>query len=536
MSYLVFARKWRPQNFDEVIGQEHIATTLKNAISLNRVAHAYLFSGPRGTGKTSMARILAKALNCEKGPAPSPCGRCDSCKEISDGRSLDVIEIDGASNRGIEQIRQLRENVKFAPAKARFKIYIIDEVHQITTDGFNALLKTLEEPPAHVKFIFATTQAYKVLPTIISRCQRFDFKALAVSAVAEKLKRIIKKEKLDVSEEALLYIARAAAGSMRDAESILDQLTSFCRGQVKLETVTRVLGMIGLEALGEVAQKIIEKKTPQALMLVERIINEGKDLFQFTAGLMEHFRNIMVAKTIGEKSAGQLIDLPQEHLKRLIQQSELLSLEEIFYIFNILTRAQESLRRTLSARVIVEMAVVKLTQRENLSSLRDILNRLAKIEQALEKPVLENNSEENNSEEILAQGPVSVSSAELGEELSRNWGAFLQAIRAQKMLVASALELGKAIDLKGNTLSVAFPKNQRFYKETLEQNKKFIETKGKEIFKRDLKLRVTLDKDLQAASDETKPGSLGPGKKTAAEPIIQSALKIFQGRIIRRTQ
>ncbi len=215
----------------------------------------------------------------------------------------------------------------------------------------------------------------------------------------------------------------------------------------------------------------------EAAAVITIIINEGKDLFQFTASLMEYFRNILVAKTIGEKSARELIDLPQEHLRRLIQQGELLSLEEIFYIFNLLTRAQESLRRTLSARVIVEMAIVKLTQRENLSSLQDILTRLGKIEQALEKPVLENNTEENDIEETLAQGPVSVSSAELGEELSRNWGAFLEAIRAQKMLVASALEFGKAINLKGDTLSVAFPKNQRFYKEALEHDKRFIESR-----------------------------------------------------------
>ncbi|GAG35576.1 unnamed protein product, partial [marine sediment metagenome] len=245
--------------------QEHIATTLKNAISLDRVAHAYIFSGPRGIGKTSTARILAKALSCEKGPAPSSCNVCDSCREISEGRSLDVMEIDGASNRGIEQIRQLRENVKFAPAKNRFKVYIIDEVHQITTDGFNALLKTLEEPPAHVKFIFATTQAHKVLPTILSRCQRFDFKPLSISSIAQKLKKIIKEEELDVTEEALLYIARASSGSMRDAESILDQLGSFCRGKVGLETVTSMLGMVDLEALWEISEKIIERRTQEAL-------------------------------------------------------------------------------------------------------------------------------------------------------------------------------------------------------------------------------------------------------------------------------
>ncbi|MBU4141234.1 MAG: DNA polymerase III subunit gamma/tau, partial [Candidatus Omnitrophica bacterium] len=383
MSYLVFARKWRPQNFDEVLGQEHIATTLKNALTLDRVAHAYLFAGPRGIGKTSTARILARALNCEKGPASKPCNRCSFCLEISEGRSLDVIEIDGASNRGIEQVRQLRENVKFAPARSRFKVYIIDEVHQITTDGFNALLKTLEEPPAHIKFIFATTQAHKVLPTILSRCQRFDFKPLSISSIAGKLKAIIKAEKLNVTEEALLYVSRAASGSMRDAESILDQLSSFCKAEINLKTVTSVLGTIDFEALWEISQRIIERKTPEALLLLEKIINEGKDLSQFIAGLMEQFRNILITKVVSGRNAGSLIDLPGDCIGRICEQGKNLTFEELFYIFNVLVRAQENLKRSLSSRVIVEMALVKLTQRENLSSLENILARLTGLEQKL---------------------------------------------------------------------------------------------------------------------------------------------------------
>ena len=234
MSYLVLARKFRPQNFDEVIGQDHITTTLKNAITQNRVAHAYLFTGPRGIGKTSTARILAKALNCQKGPRPVPCDKCPSCEEIMKGSSLDVIEIDGASNRGIEEVRNLRENVKFAPSRGRFKVYIIDEVHMLTQEAFNALLKTLEEPPAHVKFVFATTAPYKVPATILSRCQRFDFKRIPIQAIVDKLKDISSQEKFIATEDALFAIAKASEGSMRDAESILDQLASFCDKKMKL--------------------------------------------------------------------------------------------------------------------------------------------------------------------------------------------------------------------------------------------------------------------------------------------------------------
>ena len=555
MSYLVFARKWRPQNFDELIGQEHIATTLKNAISLNRVGHAYLFSGPRGIGKTSTARILAKALNCERGPAPSPCNKCESCCEISQGRSLDVMEIDGASNRGIDQIRQLRENVKFSPAKSRFKVYIIDEVHQITTDGFNALLKTLEEPPAHVKFIFATTQAHKVLPTILSRCQRFDFKPLSVSSIADKLKRIAKQEKLNVSEEALLYIARSAAGSMRDAESTLDQVSSFCKGEVKLEMVTSILGMIDFEALWQVSQKIIERKTSEVLVLLEKIINEGKDLSQFITSLMEHFRNILVSKILSGKDRDTLIDLPKEQLMRISEQGRDLSLEEIFYIFNVLVRAQESLKRALSSRVIVEMAIVKLTQREKLSSLQEILKGLNSLEQNLSevktsgqdnpdnpdnpgkdklKAQVRNNPGQNSPAHFADKPETSSNS----EELNHSWSDFLQAVKEEKMFVASSLEFGQMAGIKGKVLTIAFPEKYNFYRETLEhaENTKLVEAKAKEIFKRDLKVKFILDKNLEAASSEEKVTSEESQEKAAAEPIIKSALKLFQGRIIRGRQ
>lgn len=238
MGYLPFARKWRPQDFDEIVGQEHITTTLKNAISMERLHHAYLFTGPRGIGKTSTARIFSKALNCEKGLSIKPCNACSSCKEITAGSSMDVIEIDGASNRGIDEIRNLRETVKFSPSKGLFKIYIIDEVHMLTTEAFNALLKTLEEPPMHVKFIFATTEPHKVLPTILSRCQRFDFRRIQMKDIITKLHEVSKIESLNIDEDAFLYIAKASDGSMRDAESILDQIASFSKGKMSFYCIT----------------------------------------------------------------------------------------------------------------------------------------------------------------------------------------------------------------------------------------------------------------------------------------------------------
>ncbi|MFC1631907.1 DNA polymerase III subunit gamma/tau [Candidatus Omnitrophota bacterium] len=545
MSYLVFARKWRPKNFDEIIGQNHIATTLKNAISLERLGHAYLFSGPRGIGKTSTARILAKAINCEQGLTASPCNRCSNCLEIADGRSLDVIEIDGASNRGIEQIRQLRENVKFSPAKSRAKIYIIDEVHQITTDGFNALLKTLEEPPAHVKFIFATTQAHKVLATILSRCQRFEFKPLAIAEIIEKLRKIIKQEKLDVSEQALLYIARAASGSMRDAESILDQLSSFCKGKIELDTVTSILGMVDFEALWQVSDQIIERNAAAALTLTEEIINEGKDLSQFLASLLEHFRNILVTKTVSQKSLAGLIDLPQEFIQRISQQAEKLSYEEVFYIFNILLRAQEHLRRTLSSRVIVEMAIVKLSQRENLSSLQAILSRLSELEKnmqgcqeapaAPEVPTASIKQSPKEQIETPAPSNPHPAGATLGD-LHQNWMRLLETVKKEKVFVASVLEFTEIVDIKGKDLLVALPPGNNFHKETLEngENKSFIEAKTKEIFGRDLKLKFVSPSQEQTETPHSKQTVKDSNKQLSDEPIVKSALKMFQGRIIRQ--
>ena len=281
MSYIVLARKWRPQNFDEVVGQPHITTTLKNAISLGRVAHAYLFTGPRGIGKTSTARILAKALNCTQGPTIHPCDRCDSCKEIMVSNSLDVLEIDGASNRGIDEIRNLRENVRFAPAKGRFKVYIIDEVHMLTQEAFNALLKTLEEPPHHVKFIFATTRPHKIPPTILSRCQRFDFKRIPVNDLLAKLKNIAEVEKLKVSKEALFYIARVSEGSMRDAESILDQLASFCDSTIEVNDVVSVLGKVDQDVLFELAQALIDKDAGKGLGLINELKMMARTLCSF---------------------------------------------------------------------------------------------------------------------------------------------------------------------------------------------------------------------------------------------------------------
>ena len=294
VSYQVFARKYRPQTFDEVVGQEHITRTLKNAIEQNRLAHAYLFVGPRGTGKTSTARILAKCLCCVQAPTVTPCGVCDPCREIAAGISLDVLEIDGASNNGVEQVRELRDNVRYAPTRGSYKIYIIDEVHMLTSAAFNALLKTLEEPPEHVKFIFATTEPQKVLPTILSRCQRFDLRRIPSPLISAHLEKIAGCEKIDLAIDAADAIARGAEGGLRDAESMLDQLVAFCGGRIALDDVLGIFGFTAPETVSQMAGALLDKDTPGALAVLDAQSEAGKDLLRLLGELIAHLRNLLV--------------------------------------------------------------------------------------------------------------------------------------------------------------------------------------------------------------------------------------------------
>jgi len=342
MSYLVLARKYRPQTFDQVVEQAHITRTLTNAISSDRVAHAILFSGPRGTGKTTVARILAKAMNCKEGPTAVPCNNCRSCNEITAGNAVDVYEIDGASNNSVDQIRELRENIKYMPAHSLYKIYIIDEVHMLSMAAFNALLKTLEEPPAHVMFMFATTEPHKIPITILSRCQRHDFRRISLDSISSHMALLCRQEGFEIAEDSLGVMAREAGGSMRDGLSLLDQIMTCTQGAMSHEQVLDLLGVIDRKILFDLAESILSSDIPAVLDLLDDIYDRGHDIKKLYADLLEHFRDLLVV-AMGKK-VDKLVDLPSGEIEQLMGQAKRVSTTALGQIFNMLFEEEISIR------------------------------------------------------------------------------------------------------------------------------------------------------------------------------------------------
>jgi DNA polymerase-3 subunit gamma/tau len=374
MSYKVIARKYRPQTFSEIVGQEHVTRTLANAIQSNRVAHAYIFSGVRGVGKTTTARILAKALNCAKGPTAEPDNTCDSCREISAGTSLDVLEIDAASNRGIDQIRELREMVRYAPASSRYKIVILDEAHQLTDEASNALLKTLEEPPERVVFILATTRAEDLVETIKSRAQLFQFRPLTFREISGEIDRIVKAEDLKIDSGAVAVLARAAEGSLRDGLSLLEQAIAYSGDKITDAQVRELLGVVAESVLDELVDSIATQSTERALGLVHRLISDGQNLQHFCREAIRHFRNLLVARVCGAES--ELVAAPADERPRLAEQSAKFSEEDLTRFFQILLSTDEDLRRQPDPRLHLELGLLKLVNAQRLAPLEEVLAEL----------------------------------------------------------------------------------------------------------------------------------------------------------------
>ena len=379
--YLVFARKWRPQAFEEVVGQEHITRTLQNAIRAGRIGHAFLFVGSRGIGKTTTARILAKALNCLSvdGPTTTPCGTCDNCTSIADGNNMDVIEIDGASNNTVADVREIREHVRLMPSRSRYKVYIIDEVHQLSLPAFNALLKTLEEPPAHAVFILATTEAHKVPATIISRCQRFDFRRVSVDHICELLRRILDKEALRCSDEALQAIARAAEGGVRDAESILDQLVSYCVEEITFQDVFDVLGLVDWRVMHELCDAIVDCDVARLLRIVEDVAAAGKDLAQFVQDILQYFRNLLVCKT---GAGNKLLALPDDEIAQMRAHADRFTLMKLIRLVEQFAELTKGFDSQLAQRIALEALLIRLSKRAVEMSVDTVIEKLMQLKEA----------------------------------------------------------------------------------------------------------------------------------------------------------
>ena len=522
MSYLVLARKYRPQNFEELVGQSHITELLRKSIESGRIAHAFLFCGPRGIGKTSCARILAKSLNCQNGPTLKPCGECSACLEIANGNSFDTIEIDGASNRGIDEIRTLRENVKFAPSYGRYKIYIVDEVHMLTSDAFNALLKTLEEPPEHVKFIFATTEVHKVPATILSRCQRFDFKRIQVEIIMANLKSICVKENLKANEEALFAIAKASQGSMRDALSILDQLSALSDKGIDAADVFSMLGMVEIEFLFDLTDALIARSCVKAFDIFNQIIERGKDIKQLGKDLTEHFRHMMIVK-VGGVSLNGLIDYPSGVKQRLAAQADKITIAGILKAIELFIEAQETARVMETLRMPLELAFAKLTYggatgvipsappaSAASSSVKPASSPVATVKAHVQMPT------------SIAEAPKMTIKAESLEDIKTHWNALTHEVSRRKMALATYLQEGSPCDFKAGMLVIGFAKENLFAKDFLnsKESLKLIE----EIFSE--KLNAPISVNLKIVD------KVGAGIKQE-EPVVRSALEMFGGKVVK---
>jgi len=520
MSYLVLARKYRPQSFEELVGQAHITELLRKSIESGRVAHAFLFCGPRGIGKTSCARILAKSLNCQNGPTLKPCGACPACLEIANGNSFDVIEIDGASNRGIDEIRTLRENVKFAPSYGRYKIYIVDEVHMLTSDAFNALLKTLEEPPEHVKFIFATTEVQKVPATILSRCQRFDFKRIQVEIIMANLQSICVKENLKANEEALFAIAKASQGSMRDALSILDQLSALSDKGIDAADVFSMLGMVEIEFLFDLTDALIARSCVKALDIFDQIIERGKDIKQLGKDLTEHFRHLMIVK-VGGVSLNGLIDYPSGVKQRLAAQAEKITIAGILRAIELFIEAQETAKVMETLRMPLEVAFAKLTY-GGATGIISSSPAVAAIVVSSKPAVVPAAAAKVQAHAVTPQAPKVILKAGSFEDIKTHWNALTHEVSLRKMALATYLQEGTPCEFKNGKIVIGFVKENSFAKDSLDtkENLQFIE----EIFSEKLEAPVTVnfkivDKENSVSKQE--------------EPVVRTALEMFGGKVVK---
>jgi len=549
LEYLVLARKFRPQKFDDVAGQEPVIRTLANAIGQGRIGHAFLFSGPRGVGKTSVARILAKSLNCEKGPTAEPCNICSNCREITEGTSMDVREIDGASNRGIDEIRELRENVKFAPAASKYKIYIIDEVHMLTREAFNALLKTLEEPPSHVIFIFATTENHKVPATILSRCQCYDFRRISLKQIADNLAIIAVKEGITISPTALSWIAEAGDGSMRDAQSIFDQVISYAGMAISDDDVEDILGLADRKYLYRLSEAVMARNAGACLMILEEAYLAGIDMKHFYSMLLRHFRNLLLVKIAA--AGGSSFDIAPEQVVKLSNQTQHISRETLQRYLDILLGEADSLRRSQEVRMKIETILVRMAYLEPVFPVGEILASLEALENRLQ------NNDAPSRDGIVAEpvSPKSFGSPHPGapqsaagppgpqpvSEATRSRHAAKPApghdlkkfIQQENPPLGAKIDAAEILGMEDGCLTLGFPNGYIFLDGLMEKPQKDELERIAEIFysqKVSLVIKTIEAPKVNGSNRSTRTNTLNDIKREAMNsPIFQKVLSQFEG-------
>lgn len=543
MSYLVLARKWRPQTFEDIVSQEFVTLSLKNAVSTGKIAHAFIFSGPRGVGKTSTARILAKALNCRSGPTPEPCSECGFCKEIAEGKSLDVIEIDAASHTGVNDVREIIENVKYLPASGKYKIYIIDEAHMLSQSAFNALLKTLEEPPPHVLFILATTEAHKIPVTILSRCQRYEFKKVPVEKIKESLASITGKEKIKVAEETLYTVAQEADGSMRDALSLMDQLLATFGSEIAHDDAIRILGVLDRTLLRSAVAGILDKNPKDCIETLNRATEKGINPKRFAEDLLRTFRYALLLKTCGKETVTELSDEDKDEIAGITSGESVETLESLF---NLMLEGAESIHRSFYPQMALEFILIKLSTLERTVPIESIIKRLESLSGSIKtgdepRARLDEPRGDYQKRQAAADDKPAATPPASGVETPANkpkpepgdLGSVIKFIKSRNAIMGTRLEQAKNISVEGDSFRIIFgnPLHTSHFRKSETQ----AELRGylKECYSRDMGIEIA--EDTRAEAGETGGGKNDKSenkKKIQNDPALKEAIEIFGGRVV----